>query len=54
MTAAAAELASGQIISYPDSETCSKHIAEHVIPEGIVFLKASRGTHLEKVEPNDL
>ena len=51
MTAAAAELASERIISFPDSETCAGEIAAHVIPEGIVFLKASRGTHLEKVEP---
>ena len=54
MTKAAEELKSEQIISYPDSDTCAANIAKHVIPDGIVFLKASRGTRLEKVEPNDL
>ena len=51
MTNAAKELASEQIISFPDSDSCAGKIADFVIPEGLVFLKASRGTHLEKVEP---
>jgi UDP-N-acetylmuramoyl-tripeptide--D-alanyl-D-alanine ligase len=54
MTKAAEEINSDQIITYPDSDACAANIATHVIPEGIVFLKASRGTRLEKVEPNDL
>lgn len=54
MTAAAAEIASEDIVTFPNSEACAEKIADFVIPDGIVFLKASRGTHLEKVEPDDL
>lgn len=54
MSAAAAELGTDRIIAFPDSDACAAKIAEYVIPNGIVFLKASRGTRLEKVEPNDL
>ena len=51
MSAAAAELGNGSIIAFGDSRECAEHIAEHVIPGGLVFLKASRGTHLELAEP---
>ena len=54
MTKAAEEINSDRVITYPDSDACAANIASHVIPDGIVFLKASRGTRLEKVEPNDL
>ena len=55
MTEAAGILECNQIIPFRNASDCAIEVEKHVIPGGIVFLKASRGTHLEKVEPeNDL
>lgn len=51
MSEAASAVHCETLCTFPDSDACALEIATHVIPGGIVFLKASRGTHLEKVEP---
>lgn len=51
MTLAAEELNSPLIQSFPDSASAAEPVRKMVRPGDLVFLKASRGTRLERIEP---
>ena len=51
MTRAAQSLNDPRIQTYPDSRTAADPVRQMIRPGDLVFLKASRGTRLELVEP---
>ena len=51
MTHAADRIQSMRILPFPDSSTAAEAVREMVRPGDLVFLKASRGTRLELIEP---
>ena len=51
MTRAAEELNEPRIQTFPDSATAAERVRQMVRPGDLVFLKASRGTRLERIEP---
>lgn len=51
MTLAAHTLNDARIQTFPDSRTAAEPVRQMVQPEDLVFLKASRGTRLELIEP---
>lgn len=51
MSDAANRIESADIRSFPDSATAAEPVRKMVLPGDTVFLKASRGTQLELVEP---
>lgn len=51
MTRAAEELNEPRIQTFPDSTTAAERVRQMVRPGDLVFLKASRGTRLERIEP---
>ena len=51
MVQAAERCRSEKIVSFPDSAAAAEGVRAMVHPGDLVFLKASRGTRLERVEP---
>ena len=51
MSEAAQRIASPAIVSFPDSLAAAEDVRSMAKPGDIVFLKASRGTRLERIEP---
>ena len=51
MTLAANRISSAEIKTFPDSVSAAEPVRAMVHPGDIVFLKASRGTRLERIEP---
>ena len=51
MLEAAQRIASPAIVSFPDSLAAAEEVRSMAKPGDIVFLKASRGTRLERIEP---
>ena len=51
MTLAAQSLNDPHIQTYPDSRTAAEPVRRMIRPGDLVFLKASRGTRLELIEP---
>ena len=51
MTLAAGRISSEEIKTFPDSVSAAEAVRAMVRPGDIVFLKASRGTRLERIEP---